>query len=887
MTPPDRALRALLALLAAVRWLAPSSRRGDWHRQWRADVWHEWQWASRQPGARVRQASLIARVGGAVRHAFWLRLYVRRLEMISQDLRYGWRLMVRQPGFTAAAVLMLGLGIGASVTIFSWLQVAFQPLAGVPHADRLVMLHGTTRTRRDLSTSYPNLVDYRASRPDSVEDLIGQSVVPLNLSTDGNAERLYGLIVTGNYFDVLGVRPAVGRTFLPEEDRAPDQAPVVVFSHAFWQRRFNGDPAIVGRPVTLNGRPFTVVGIAPPGFRGTALHLSVDAWVPMMMQPAVLAGDRLRLRGNGWIQPIVKLKPGATLERAQLEMSDVARRVRAAVAAPGEGGVRLSEPWRSTTMTSAIVAVAAAQLGIALVVLLICCANVASLLLARAAARQKETAVRLSLGAGRLRLLQQVLVESTLLALAGGAAGVAVAWSSTGLIRSFLPPTPLPIALDPSLDRAALGFAIALTAVSVLVFGLVPALQGSSTSVVRAFKESAATTTSSRSRARWRRAIVTAQMALSVVLVVCSVLFLRTLRNAYEIDPGFSARSGLMAAIDLLPAGYDEARGAVYLRDLLARLRAIPGVEAASTSRRVPLGLGGTSDTSFEVEGYTPAAREEMSTQWNQVGSSYLRTMGIGLVEGRDLTEQDVAGGLAVAIVNETIARRYFAGRSAVGGRLALNGRTVQVVGIARDGKYGSITESPVNMLYIPVAQWYRPDATILIRTAGNPMAVLPDVQAQLRALDPTVPLFEVRTIAEHLETATFLQRMAAGLITGFGVVALLLAGMGLYGVIAGSVVQQLPEIGLRLALGARRRDIMALIVRQGARLTVAGIALGLVLAIVATRLLEDLLVGVSATDTWSYLATIAVLTLVAGVAAALPARRAASVDPIAALRRG
>jgi predicted permease len=884
---PTGFLRVLLRVLATMRPLAPPSLRRDWYRQWRADVWHESQWVSRSPRPQPRAVTALAvKVAGAARHALWLRFYVRRLEMISQDLRYGWRLLVRRPGFTAVAILMLGLGLGTSVTIFSWLQTALQPIPGVADRDRLAMLHGTTRTRNDLSTSYPNLMDYRERKPASIADLAGQTLVPLNIGAGGSPpQRIYGLIVTGNYFDMLGARPLIGRGFLPEEDRVPGQAPVIVLSEGVWRRQFAADPAIAGKTVHVNGRPFTVVGVAPPGFRGAMPHLAADAFVPMMMQRAVTAGDQLTARGNGWLQPVVKLAPGVSLEKAEADLREVVRQLRADHAIPGEGSIRLSEPWRASDVSVAITAVIGAQLAIALIVLLIGCANVASLLLARAAARQKETAVRLSLGAGRLRLIQQMLVESTLLAIGGGLAGAAAAYWAAGLIQRFVPPTPLPIDLAASLDARALAFASGLTALSIFAFGLVPALQGSSSSLVSSLKDSAASATSSRSRTRLRSGIVVFQVALSVLLLVCAALFLRTLRNASSVDPGFSTRSALLATVDLLPAGYDRERGAVFYRTLLARLRETPGVESATTIRRVPLGVRGTGDILFAVDGYAPASGEEMLTDWNPVSPGYLATMGIGLVDGRDIGETDVTGGRDVVVINETLARRYFSGRRALGGRLTLGSRAVQVIGIARDGKYSTITEAQRPAVYVPMQQWYVPDTTLVVKTAGDPMAVLPAVRAVVRELDPGVPLFEIQTMAGHLETATFVQRTAASVVTALGVVALLLAAIGLYGLIAGSVVLRLPEIGMRMALGAVRRDIVRLIVGQGLRVTALGLAIGLVLAAAVTRLLAGLLVGVTPTDATSYVLTIIVLAVVAISAAALPARRAAKMDPLTALR--
>ena len=881
---PTGVLRLLLRALAAMRALAPASRRREWHRQWRADVWHEAHWVSRAGGVQPQAATALAvKVAGAARHALWLRWYVRRLEMISHDLRYGWRLMLRRPAFTAVAIAMLGLGIGTSVTIFSWLQTALQPIPGVPDRDRLVMLYGTTPTRDDLSTSYPNLVDYRERKPASIAGLAGQAIAPINLTIDGSPRRIYSLIVTGNYFELLRVPPVLGRGFLPEEDRAPGQAPVIVFSEPFWRSQLGADPGIVGRPVTVNNRLFTVVGIAAPGFRGAMPHLAADAFVPMMMQAAVRSGDKLVNRSDGWLQPVVKLAPGTTRERAQADMQAVVRQVRADNGDKGQGSIRLSEPWRSSAVTVAVTTVIGAQLAVALIVLLIACANVASLLLARAAGRQQETALRLSLGAGRLRLIQQVLVESTLLAVGGGAVGVAVAYWAAGLVEGFVPPTPLPINLAASLDARALGFALGLTALSVLVFGLVPALQGSSTTLVTALKDSAASVTSSRTRLRG--GIVAFQVALSVLLVVCAVLFLQTLRNASAIGLGFGTRRALLATVDLLPAGYDRARGLVFMRTLLDRLRELPGVESATTVRRMPLGMSG-SDTSFEAVGYTAAPDEEMSADYNPVASRYLETMGIKLIEGRDIADADVAGAQNVVVINETLARRYFAGRKAVGGQLNVFGATRDIVGVAGDGRYQSINEAPQAALYMPVQQVYVPDATLVLKTTGDPLAVLPGVQAAVRELDPNVPLFEVRTMAEHLEFATFVQRTAASMVTGLGVVALLLAAIGLYGVIASSVAQRTPEIGMRVALGASRRDIVGMVLSHGARIVVLGLALGVGLSLAVTRLLSGLLVGVTPTDVVSYLLTVALLVAVAIGATALPALRASRLNPLTALRR-
>jgi predicted permease len=880
-------LRLLLAIIDTGWWLAPASRRREWRRQWRADILHEWQRRTKHPRGLGDRVGLVGRAAGAWRHAFWLRLHVRRLEMITQDLRYGWRLMVRKPGFTAVAVLTLGLGIGANVTMFSWIDSTLRrQVQGVPDRDRWVVLLGTTRTRSDLSLSYPDFVDYRGRRPDSVEDLIAFTLVPMNLRTDGDSQRVFGELVSGNFFDALGVRPVLGRGFLPEEDKTPNTHPVVVFSHNFWQRRFAGDPSIVGRTVTLNGHAYTVIGVAPPGFRGTEPYLNLDLFVPMMMQPSVTSGgNRLAVRGNSWLEVMVKLKPGSTVERAQAGLNVVAASLASTYADDKGREVKLYELWRAPGGGGPVgLAVMGIQLGVAGVVLLIACANVGNLLLARAARRQRETAVRLTLGASRLRLVQQLLTESTLLALAGGVCGVVMAYWAKDLIRLLLPPAPLPIAMDPTLGTPVLIFATIVTGVSVLAFGLVPALQGSS-SVGTALKESAGTLTASPGRARLRQTLVVAQVALSVVLLVSAGLFVRALRNAQSVDPGFTTRTGLLAAIDLLPAGYDAPRGRAFYRDLLARVRELPGVDAASVTTRVPLGFGGSSDFSVTIDGYTPAPNEEVNVYYTRVGSEYLKTMGIPLVTGREFTDRDTVDVPDVGIVNETLAHRYFPGRDPIGGRIHAGQRTIQIVGVARDGKYSNLTEAPRTFLYLPAHQWYRGDAVLVVKTAGNPAAVVPGIHSALRSLDVNVPLFDVRTIEEHLEIADMVQRMVASLLGAFGALALVLATVGLYGVIAAIAVQRTPEIGMRMALGATRRDIVSLILKQGFGMTAIGIGTGLAAAFGLTRLFKSLLVGISPTDTVSFAGTAILLALVALAATYLPARRAAGVDPLQALR--
>jgi macrolide transport system ATP-binding/permease protein len=889
---PERNMRLLLRLLLAMidlgAWLAPPSRRRAWRRQWRADILHEWQWLSRSDASLLGRATLVRRAAGALRHAFWLRRHVRRLEMITHDLRYGWRQMLRRPGVTLAAVLTLGLGIGANVMMYSWLDGRLRRLVpGAIDPDRLVAMNGVWRARNTLNTSYQDFLDFRERRPSTIEDLIVYTLVPLNMRIGGDPMRVFGEVVSGNYFDVLGVRPALGRMFLRDEGTTPNRYPVVVFSYNFWQRRFAGDPSVVGRTVTLNARAFTVVGVAAEGFRGAEPYLNLDLWVPVVMQPSLTAGgDRLSVRGNHWLEAMVRLKPGVSIARAQADLNVVAADLGRAYPADSFPGVQLYELWRAPSMGgAAVTAVMGIQLGVAAIVLLIACANVANLLLASAATRQRETAVRLTLGASRGRLVQQLLTESTMLAGAGGLTGVVFAYWTKGLAKAFIPPAPLPIDFEPQLNGVVMLFGVAITIATAFVFGLVPALQGSQGSVVTALKEAASGATASPRRARLRHALVVAQVALSLLLLVSAGLFIRTLVNAQSVDPGFSMRNGLLASIDLQATGYDEVRGRAFQQQLAARVRDVPGVEAASVAQRIPLGFGSTSDMSVTVEGYTPAPNEEMHVYYNRVGPAYFATMGISIFEGREFSERDSDGARDVTVINETLARRYFPGRSAIGGRIHVGPRTVDIVGIARDGKYSSVSEPPRPFMYLSLQQWYRPDIVLIARTTGDPAAHVAAVQAAVHALDPNLPLFDVRTVAEHLEVSVFIQRMIATLLGGFGALALLLAVVGLYGVIAAIAVQRTTEIGMRMALGATRQDILALVLRQGWSMTMAGVAVGLSAAFAVTRLFRSLLVGVTATDAVSFIGTTLLLVVVALLACYVPARRAAALDPLQALR--
>jgi macrolide transport system ATP-binding/permease protein len=874
----------LIALIRILALVVPRASRDRWIAQWDAELWHYAQWLERE-GAAAPFLKLLARATGAVPHAFTLRFLHWRPRMLAQDFKFAWRMLVRRPAFTLVAVLILGLGIGANTTIFSWTQaILLSPLSGVARQDRILVVRGVTSSREGLSLSYPDFQDLRAAKPDDVADLVAFRLLPMNLRTGDEPIRVFGELVSTNFFEFFGVTPVLGRGFRPDEGTAPDRDAVAVISHELWRRVFAADPATVGRSVILNGRSFTIVGVAPPGFRGSVAAVVLDVFVPVTMQRAVMTGDRLALRGGGWLEVYARIADGASARQVQENMKLAGARLAAQHPESNRGRELRAVPlWRAGA-SSVLLPVMGTLIGMVAVVLLIACANVAGLLLTRATGRQREIAVRLAIGAGRWQVVRQMLVENLLLSAAGCIAGVVFARWASGMLDAFVPRTPFPLRFDAGMDAQGVAFALALTVLTAIISGVMPALRASRPQVGMALKESSPTSTGPSSRLR--RLLVVGQVGLSVVLLVCASLFARSLSHAGSVDPGFTLRQGLLASIDLLPGGYDETRGGVFMQRLLERVSALPNVTGATVARTMPLDVGGSSDMTVTVDGYTPREGEEVMAYYNQVGPGYFETMGIPLVKGRGVTSRDAAGQPAVAVVNETMARRYWPGRDPIGATIRFGRGPVTIVGVARDGKYSRLSEDPRNYIYLPALQNYRPDLVLHVKTDADPAIVLPAVRAAVRELDPNLPLFDVRTIDEHMRISTFIARMAASMLGLFGILGVLLAGVGLYGVIAFNAAQRTREIGLRMALGAGRGQVVWLVLRDGFVLAAIGIAVGLGLAFGAGRLVAGQLTGVSGADPVSFAGTAALLGAVAAIACLLPARRASALNPLTALRR-
>jgi predicted permease len=817
---------------------------------------------------------------------------LRWLEDLWQDLRYGARMLVKNPGFTLIAVITLALGIGANTAIFTWLKAIYlEPLPGVAASHRLVMLRSTWIKAGNslMQVSYPNYKDYR-ERNEVFSGLAAFNNIAFNLADGkGRPERIWGSLVSGNFFDVLGVRLALGRTFTPDEDSMPGTHPVAVISHRLWQRRFAADPSLIGKTIRLNQLDFTLIGVAPEGFRGSLIGMEFDLWAPAIMYPQVSpSGHHLNLRGSHHFLVIGRLKDGVTFEQAQANTQAIAEQLAKYYPQENEGegatlitlsneqeGVGLIAPWLLVLM------------AVAGLVLLIACVNVANLSLARAAGRSREMGVRLALGAGRGRLVRQMLTESLLLAVMGGAAGALLAMWLSAAMNLMIPPMGYPISLNLAWDYRVGGFAVAITFLTVLAFGLVPALRTTKVDPVVSIKNEAGAIGALTRRSRLRGALVVTQIAVSLVALVCAGLFIRTLEKQLKVDQGFDPESALLVSMNLYPNGYDEKRGMEFYRQLLDRVAALPGVVSASLSDGVPNAWFGGTTWGHEIEGYTPRPDEPMGIICEFVAPSYFQSMRISLAEGREFSDLDHAQSAPVAIVNETMARRYWPGQSPVGKRLrGGGGKWSTVIGVARDVNHFGARAPVRPLMYYPLYQSYDAQITLVARTVGDPWQALPVVRGVVRELDPTLSVFDEKTLATHSGVPLFLDRIVVTFLSAFGLLALMLAAIGLYGVLAYSVTARTHEIGIRMALGARGLDVLKQILKEGMALALIGMAIGLAASFGSTRLIESLLFGVSATDAVTFVLVSLVLAAITLLACYLPARRAMKVDPMVALRR-
>ena len=808
------------------------------------------------------------------------------METLIQDIRYGWRMLGKSPAFTIVAVITLAIGIGANTAIVSVIDAALLHALPYRDPDRLVHLWETRPEREftQMEASYPNLAEWRASNH-VFSDLAGYSGMNFSLTGRGTPQRLFAARVTANFFDVLGVSPVLGRTFRPDED-APGAGRIAILTYSLWQGQFGGDAGILGQALTLNGEPYTIVGILPPEFQ-FAKRGNAQLWVPL--NPT--AGEVTR-RTRHWENVIGRLRPGVSVEQAQREMTRLAERMAAQYREANAGGGIRVVPLQEE-IVGPVQPVLLALLGAVGLVLLIVCVNVANLLLARAKTRQREIAVRLALGATRWRLLRQVLTESVILALLGGALGLIVAHWGVALILTRIPGQVLaqmPYLRGSSLNLGVLGFTLAISLVTGIIFGMMPALQASGLSLQTALAEGARTT-GGAAHHRLRNALVIGEIALSLVLLTGAGLLMKSLVRLLQVDPGFQAENLLTLEISASPARYsDQKRNANLVGQLLDRVQSLPGVRGAALIDITPLKGGNT--TSFAVDGRPePAPGQKPEANTRDISSSYFHVMEIPLLRGRFFTDQDRSDSPPVLIINNTLAQKLFPDEEAVGKRLIFSFSTppvfAEIVGVVGDEKLGSLDQRTTPVLYSPSLQSNDTDLTLVIRSAMDPQGLTSKVRAEVANLDPSVVVNSAVTVKKIIgdSPSVFVRRFPALLISVFAVLAVLLSAIGLYGVLSYLVTLRTREIGVRMALGARPADILRLLMNEGFRLVGLGITAGLLVTSGAVHLLTGLLFGVKPSDPSVLISVAGLIAVVALMACAVPARRATKVDPMIALR--
>jgi putative ABC transport system permease protein len=894
-------------LIRGIGVIVPRRLRADWRLEWEAELRNretllaEWELLNSRS-----KLDLLRRSLGAFRDA--LLLQPRRLEdEMFQDLRYGVRRLRAQPGFTAVAVFCLALGIGANTAIFGLVQTALLRPLSVPEPGQIVEL---SRASEMSAISYPDFTFLRERSGNVLSGLAAYTGIIASFSDGTRSEVLVGSLVSGNYFDVLGVKPVLGRVFLPEEDRTPGTHPVVVISHNFWRNRFDSDPNAIGRKIVLNGHPFTVIGVVPAGFESAPVKSNL--WVPAMMHKQAMRGgpiaiDDLLNNRQFPISLIGRLKPGIMPEQAQAALELLNRQNESANPRPvdipsipnEDRSLRLTRPHGSFSGPLRQMAETASMLlsAIVVTVLLIACANVANLLLARAATRRKEIAVRLALGATRLRLIRQLLTESALLALLGAVAGLLMAYWINQLLMAFKPPFPPPynFSLDLYLSARTIGFALLLALITSLLFGIAPALQSSKPDLVPALKDESGAEGRRQRRFNLRDVLVITQMALSLVLLIGAGLLIRSLYYAQHIDLGFKPDNVLQVSFDLNLQDYSEARGSEFYRRMIERVGGLPGVQSVSVTNVTPMDFIWFSAQVEPIDREIPENERPTAGSFT-VGQRYLETIGTPLVHGRDFTAQDDAASASVAIISESLARTLWPEikdtREALGKSLhVINGmirKQCEVVGIAKDLKnsiFSPLDVPPPPSIFRPFTQNYSAMASLVVRTSSDPRALIPAVRKEVAAIDQNLSPSNLQPLNENVGLALWPARTAAIVLGIFGLLSIVLATIGIYGVMSYTVARRTREIGVRMALGAQPGDVLKLVVGQGLKLATVGAGLGLALAFALTRMVRSLLYGVGPADPATF-ATVSLFLIGVAVAACyLPARRATRIDPLAALR--
>lgn len=823
------------------------------------------------------------------------------LPTLWQDIRYALRLLAKNPGFSAVAVLSLALGIGANTTIFTVVNAILLnplPVKGLARLVQIDTIDGktlvTAANATKLGMSYPNFQDY--ARDNQVFSQLGCFVGPLPLTWSGEPEpkQLFGQMVSANYFAILGLRPASGRFFFADEDSKPGGNNVAVVSYSLWANKFGSDPNVVGRTLTLNATPYTVIGVAPHGFKGSFTFGNAEqVWVPVSMYPRILSGfvkDNFNDRRFLTTTVIGRLRDGVNLGGAEASLKTIASNLERAF--PKDNASRsvaltpLADAAVGVNNRTQIVLAGGLMMGVVSLVLLIACVNLANLLLAQAARREKEIGLRAALGASQGRVMRQLLTESFVLAILSGAVGLAIAYGGRAVLWSFRPPFILDGDIDLSFDSHVLFFTLSVALLTAVVIGLVPAIKSAKPNLIEVLKVGGRGGTVGWTRSPFRSLLVVTEIALALVALVGAGLFIRSMQNAQRIDPGFESKNLFVFAFDLGALHYEEGRAQQYFRTAIDRAKTSPGIESATIASNFPLG-GGLARTVFPEGQNEASGYRGTLTQLDDIAPNFFETLGIPLLLGRGFTDADRKDTKQVAIVSEAMAKQFWPNENAVGKRFHFFGEETlrEVVGVARNTVVNVIGEEPQPLAYLPLTQDYAPAVTMQVRTKSQPQAVIAEVRSQVQSLDTNLALTNLNTIGELIDQGLWAPRMGAVLLTGFGGVALLLAVVGVYGVLSYSVNQQAREIGIRMAMGAQSGRILRLVVGQGMRLAIVGLVLGTLIALAATRVLSSLLFGVSAHDPLIFGGVSLILATAAILACYIPARRATKVDPTIALR--
>jgi predicted permease len=814
------------------------------------------------------------------------------IRSLTNDLRYAARMFRRGPGATLAAVIVMALGIGANTAIFSLVNaLLLQPL-NVTQQERLMSAYTSqVGGRLHGNTSYPDYLDYK-ERNDVFSVLAAHTYSPMSLRGVGPPRVVMGQLVSWDYFLALGVEPELGRSFLPEEDETFGTHPVAILSHATWEGQFGSDPTIVGATIRINDYPFTVIGVAPRGFTGLVTAVEPALWAPLAMaERALVYTPNIQSRIDPWLQLVGRLRPGIAVSGAQAALDVLATNLALEYPALNRGkGIvleeldsgRLSTP-EATTATRTVMAI---LMGVVGFVLLIACLNVAAVQLARTSRRRREIALRQALGASRWRILRQLLVESVALALVAGAVGLWVAALAIDALQALQPQTEFPLRTQLPLDARVLGFTLLLAMTAGVLSGLAPALQALRPNQSAALKEQGISLSQGRSSARWQSALVVAQIALSLALLSGAGLLMRSLHNELSIDPGFDLRNGVVVPLNLGFGQHDEAEGEALRKELLDRAAALPGIESAALTAFIPLGaIHGHHDV--YVEGYEPAPDELMLVKRNMVSAGYFETMGIRVLSGRAIDQRDTEDATPVAMVNETMARRFWPGRDPVGRSVQADlGITYTVIGMIEDGKYASLRGPSEPYLVLPMTQGeYVQRVNLVVSTRGDPREAIESLRSLVQRIAPGLPSPTILTMPQYLSFSVGPVKGPTILVSAFGLLALLLASVGLYGVMYRSVTQRTREFGVRLALGATEHGVVKMVLRQGLITSLIGVGVGLLLALAVTRALASLLLGVSTLDPVVFALVSATMLAIGQLASYLPARFAARTDPVTTLR--